>query len=338
MSHSDSQVKVAIVGLGRFAHELAAACQASERLTIASCFTRNRENARAFARKYGCATAPSFAALLEDPAIEAVILVTPNDLHCEQTIAMARAGKHVFVEKPICNRLEEADWMIDACAQAGVLLAVGHQERRHSAYRYMKKILVDGVLGRVRAFEANHCGNLLAVWPQDDWRFSSQGGGPILHKGIHKIDILNYLFGDVEAVATLGCDLPFNPRMHATTVSAIRYADGIVGSLSSGFAHTNTALNIYGDRRSMMYSGFGSCVQVKDEKTWDFETIDCGPDRPLVEELLEFAEAVRGRGRIEVDGQVARKAVELATVLGQSARENRTVFLGETRRVESSRR
>jgi predicted dehydrogenase len=330
MRDSDAQVQVAIVGLGKFAHELAAACRATDRLAIVSCFTRNQENARAFAGKYGCTTAPSFSALLDDPAIEAAILVTPNDLHCEQAIALAQAGKHVFVEKPICNRLEEADRMIEACERAGVLLAVGHQERRHSAYRYIKKSLLDGALGRVRAFEANHCGNLLAIWPQDDWRFSSQhGGGPILHKGIHKIDILNYLFGDAEAVATLGTDLAFNPEMHATTISVLRYADGIIGSLSAGFAHTNAALNIYGEQRSISYSGFGPCVQVKDEKTWESETVDCGPDRPLIEELREFAETIRGRGRIEVDGRVARKAVELATVLGQSARENRTVFLSE---------
>jgi len=330
MQKSEDKLRIAVVGLGKFARELAKACQATDRIEIVASHTRTFAKAQAFAQAYGGVASPSYQDILDNPRIEAVLLVTPNCIHCEQTVAAARAGKHVFVEKPMCNRLDEADRMIDACAQAGVLLAVGYQERRNSVYRYMKSCVRSGALGRVHAFEANHCGNLLAIWPEEDWRFKTdQGIGPIFHKGTHKIDILNYLFGDAEAVATLGTPLSFNPQMDETTVSTLRYADGTLGSLSTGYAHTSASLNIYGELKSLFYSGYGSKVQVKDERMWAFETVDCGPDQTLTEELAEFADAVRGRATIEVDGLVARKTLLLALALQRAASDARVVDLRE---------
>lgn len=326
MQDTDGNVRIAIVGLGKFAHDMAKACRATGRIDLAACYSRTPAKAQAFAEAHGTTAAASFDAILADRRVEAVLLVTPNCIHCEQTVAAARAGKHVFVEKPICNRLDEADLMVGACERAGVLLAVGHQERRHSPYRYIKDCIQRGLLGRIHAFEANHCGNLLAAWPEDDWRFKThEGVGPILHKGTHKIDILNYLFGDAEAVATLGTPLAFNPDMDATTVSTLRFAGGVLGSLSTGFAHTSASLNIYGELRSVSYSGYGTKVQVKDERTWSLETVDCGPDQPLVEELAEFAEAIRGRAKVEVDGVVARKTLLLALALQEASASGRVV-------------
>lgn len=312
-------VRAAIVGLGKFAHSLAKACLASECIDIVACQTRTAAKAAAFAETYGCKAYTSYDELLSDDNVEAVILVTPNNLHAGQTIAAAAAGKHVFVEKPVCNTLDEADAMIAATTEAGRLLAVGYQERRRSTYRHIKKLIETGALGRIHAFEANHCGNLLAIWPPDDWRFTKEGGiGPILHKGSHKIDVLNYLFGAAETVATIGAPLDFNPEVDATTVSAIRFANGIVGSLSTGFAHTNASLNVFGVDRSVFFSGYGTVIKIKDEKEWTFETVDCGPDRPVIEELSEFAGAIRGRGKIEVDGVAGRNALRLALALHEA--------------------
>ncbi len=316
---NQTPVRMAIVGLGKFARSLAEACLATERIEIVACQTRTPAKGAAFAAEFNCRVYAVYEELLKDETVETVILVTPNHLHAQQTIAAAAAGKHVFVEKPICNTLDEADAMIAATSEAGVLLAVGHQERRRSPYRYIRHLIETGELGRIHAFEANHCGNLLEVWPEDDWRFTKEGGiGPILHKGSHKIDVLNYLFGPVETVATVGAPLDFNPEVDATTVSAIRFANGVVGSLSSGFAHTNASLNVYGDKRSVYFSGYGSAVKIKNEKKWTFETVDCGSDQPLAEELGELADAIRGHGRIEVDGLAGREALRLALALREA--------------------
>ncbi len=325
--------RLAFVGLGKFAQELATACtKQPRRITIASCFTRTAATRDAFARTFACGQHDSFEALCADPDIDGVVLATPNDTHGDQTVALARAGKHVFVEKPLCNTLDEADRMIAACAEAGVILAVGHQERRHSVYRRMKNMLTSGALGRVLAFEANHCGNLVGIWPKDDWRFdTARGVGPLLHKGIHKIDILNYLFGRAETVATLTIPLAINPAMPGTTVSVLGFRGGIIGSLTSGFEHNNSSFTISGSVRSIAYSGHGPSIRVKDERTWTFQEIDCGADDPLGEELGEFAEAVRGAGPVEVDGQAAREAIAVAVAAQSAAERGAVVQLDEFR-------
>jgi len=325
--------RLAFVGLGKFAQELAEACaKQPRRIAITSCFTRTASARAAFAGTFGCGQHDSFAALCADPTIDGVVLATPNDTHGEQTVALAHSGKHVFVEKPLCNTLDEADQMIAACAAAGVVLAVGHQERRHSVYRRIKQMLGNGTIGRVLAFEANHCGDLVGIWPKNDWRFDSDRGvGPLLHKGIHKIDILNYLFGTPETVATLTIPLSINAHMPGTTVSLLGYRGGIIGSLTSGFEHNNASFTISGSVRSIAYSGHGPVMRVKDERTWTFQEVDCGPDDPLGEELGEFADAVRGIGQVEVDGQAAREAIVTAVAAQAAARRGAVVQLDEFR-------
>lgn len=328
-------MRLAFVGLGKFAQQLADACaKQPRRIVITSCFTRTTSTRDAFARTYGCGQHASFEELCADPDIDGVVLATPNDTHCPQTIALARAGKHVFVEKPLCNTLDEADRMIAACAEAGVVLAVGHQERRHSVYRRMKRMLDGGEIGRILAFEANHCGDLVGIWPKDDWRFdSARGVGPLLHKGIHKVDILNYLFGTAETVATLTIPLAINPAMAGTTVSVLRYSSGVIGSLTSGFEHNNSSFTISGSIRSIAYSGHGPVMRVKEERTWTFQEVDCGPDDPLGEELGEFAEAASGthETRVEVDGHAAREAIVVALAAQMAAERGEQVPLDTVR-------
>ena len=124
MQDSEGKIRVAVVGLGHFARPLTEAAVATQRLDVVSCFTRTPGKAQAFARRFGCKAAVSFDAILDDPRIEGVILTTPNGIHCEQTVALAQAGKHVFVEKPLCNTLEEADRMIAAQASREARLAL----------------------------------------------------------------------------------------------------------------------------------------------------------------------------------------------------------------------
>jgi len=323
---------IGFVGAGNFAHSLAELCARHPLIRISGCHDSNPTALAAFAQRFSCRAHHDFASLCADPAISGVIVATPNDLHHHHAVALARAGKHVFVEKPICLTLSDADRMIAACHDHHVVLAVGHQERRQRVYRTIKQKMSDGDFGVVHAFEANHCGNLLDHWPADDWRFdSTRGSGPLLHKGIHKIDILNYLFGSAQSVATVATPIPFNTEMHQTTVSVISYASGAIGSLTSGFRYNNASFNVYGEHQTVLYSGHGSRIRVKNEKTWEMTEHDCGTIDPIAEEIDEFALAMLGRGEIEVDGQVAREALLVALTAHEAERHHRMMSVDELR-------
>ena len=100
-------VRVACIGMGWWSDVLADAVMRSNKLKIVACFTRSEQKRQAFAKKYGCAAAPSYEAILEDKGVEAIINTTPNDVHLETTRQAAAAGKHVFLDKPIANSVSD---------------------------------------------------------------------------------------------------------------------------------------------------------------------------------------------------------------------------------------
>src|SRR3954468_3584198 len=134
-------MKVAWLGLGWWSGVLADAIKRSGKLTIASCYTRSEDKRQKFAAKYGCKAARSYEEILNDRGIEAIINTTPNSVHLETTVAAARAGKHVFLDKPIANTISDARGLTEACRKAKVVLALGYQRRRESHFRWVKQHL-----------------------------------------------------------------------------------------------------------------------------------------------------------------------------------------------------
>ena len=112
--------------MGWWSDVLADAIRRSGKLEIVACFSRSEEKRNAFAKKYQCDASKSLDELLGNKSVEAVINTTPNDAHLETTAAAARAGKHVFLDKPIANTIADARAITAACRKAGVVLAIGY--------------------------------------------------------------------------------------------------------------------------------------------------------------------------------------------------------------------
>src|SRR5260370_39864605 len=131
-------LRVACIGMGWWSDVLADAIQRAKKLKIVACYTRSEAKRRAFAAKYGCRAAPSYEAILEDRAIEAIVNTTPNDAHLETTRAAAAAAKHVLLDKPIANTVSEGRAITETCRKAGARLALGYQRRRGSHLRWIR--------------------------------------------------------------------------------------------------------------------------------------------------------------------------------------------------------
>lgn len=321
-------IRLAFIGLGPHSFYLAKYAAKSSSIKIQAGFSIDRDNTEQFAEAFSCAAIHDFETLCADSDIDAVVVASPNHVHAEQSIALTEHGKHIFVEKPIANTINDTDAIIEATEKHQVKLAVGHHLRRMCVYRKMKQMINADELGEIYSFEANHCGDLLNCWSQDDWRFKNNYGvGPIMHKGIHKIDVLNYLFGAAESVSTLSKALSFNQDMSETTITGIKYSSGTVGSLSTGFRYNNQTFNIYGEHLSLFYSGYGNTFEVKNEKTWERYQVTCEDVCPITEELNEFALAIQDNTPIEVGGREAREAVILALAAAKSDQENRPVHI-----------
>src|SRR5712691_5835221 len=148
-------LRVACIGMGWWSDVLADAITRSGKLDIVACYTRSEDKRQKFAAKYGCRAAPSYEAILADPAIEAIINTTPNDAHLPTTRAAAQAGKHVFLDKPIANMVSEGRAIATICREAKIVLALGYQRRRESHFRYIRRQIDAGVFGTLVNAEAN---------------------------------------------------------------------------------------------------------------------------------------------------------------------------------------
>lgn len=142
-------VRIAAVGLGRWANVLADAYAPSEAVKLVTCFNRSVAKSQAFAGKYGCEYDESLEQILRRDDVEGVIVTVPNDQHAAVIEQVAAAGKHVYVEKPIAVDLEEALRIQRVAAETGITFMVGHSARRLGGLREMKRLKESGAIGDV---------------------------------------------------------------------------------------------------------------------------------------------------------------------------------------------
>ena len=296
-------LRAASIGMGWWSDELADAVQGkSDAIRIATCFTRSAEKRAAFAAKYGTQTHESYEAVLADDGIDAVILTTPHSTHAEQVIAAAAAGKHVFVEKPFTLTRASAEAAAEACAEAGVVLAVGQNRRWHSATQALKAMLEEGALGTILHAEANFSVPSALGYPPDLWRSNrtESPAGSVTGLGIHMIDALIHLLGPVARVAAQAYRRAVPVDIDDTTSVLFAFESGVSGYLGTLFACPHTSfINIYGSGGNAFAQIDNSrlTVQPADGRAHE-EPIEAQDTLRL--ELDEFAAAVAGAARFTV--------------------------------------
>ena len=323
-------MKVACLGMGWWSDVLADAIKRSGKMQIVACFSRSAEKREAFARKYGCRAARSYEEILNDKAIEAVINTTPNSVHRETTVAAAQAGKHTFLDKPIANTIADARALTEACRRAGVVLALGYQRRRESQFRWIKENL--GKFGKLVNAEANISRDRLGKIDLGSWRYTAEGmpGGVMLQIGIHYTDVLEYLMGPIKAVSGRFVRLVLPGDNPDVASLVLEHENGALSTLNASYASASEyyLMNIYG-KEATAYYDMHQGLRLLTRGGTGASAVSCRKNDPIVEELEEFAAAVRGDGEPEMDGEksTASLAVLLAGI--QSAREGRRVEVRE---------
>ena len=163
--------------------------------------------AQAAARRFGTPMAKVYAdyrELLEDPAIDVIHVLTPNDSHAEITIAALEAGKHVMCEKPMAKKAADARRMLEAARRTGKKLSIGYQTRQSAESQYLKKICAAGDLGEIYFARAN----ALRRRAVPTWGVfldaEKQGGGPLIDIGTHALDLTLWMMDNYEPKSVVG--------------------------------------------------------------------------------------------------------------------------------------
>ena len=325
-------LRVACIGMGWWSDVLADAIQRSKKLKIIACYTRSEDKRKAFAAKYGCAAAPNYQVVLQDRTIEAVINTTPNSAHLETTMAAALAGKHVFLDKPIANTVSEGRVITEFCKKKGVTLALGYQRRRESHFRWIRSQIDAGAFGKLVNAEANISRDRLGQIDLKSWRYTAAGmpGGVMLQIGIHYADVLEYLLGPVKAVSGRFAQLVLPGDNPDVASLVLEHENGALSTLNASYASASEyyLMNIYGKEASAYYDMHQGLRMLK-RGAAGASPVPCAKNDTFVEELEEFADAVRGGGKPEMGGEGATASLAVIRAGIASAREGRRVEVAE---------
>src|SRR5258707_6190656 len=316
--------------MGWWSDVLADAIKRSGKLTIAACYSRSEEKRQKFANKYGARAARTFQEILNDRSIEAIVNTTPNSVHLETTVAAAKAGKHVFLDKPIANTIEDARALTEACRRAKVVLALGYQRRRESHFRWIKQHI--GEFGKLVNAESNISRDRLGKIDLTSWRYTSEGmpGGVMLQIGIHYTDVLEYLLGPVKAVSGRFAQLVLPGDNPDVASLVLEHESGALSTLNASYASASEyyLMNVYGKEASVYYD-MHQGLRILKRGDDSASPVPCPKNDTFVEELEEFAGAVRGDGRPEMGGDAATKSLAVIRAGIVSAREGRRVEVAE---------
>lgn len=198
-------MRIGVLGCGYFGAEFARAVKELDGMELAAVYSPGA-GAERVSRELGCVRAGSIEAITEDTAIDAVIVATPNYLHYQHVLMAAKAGKHIFCEKPFALSWKDAAEMSEACRQANVTLMVGHIMHFYQGIAEVKAMIDRGEFGEILTMHIERTG-----WEQRkesvSWKkMQDQSGGHLFHH-IHELDILQWIMGLPEKVYGVGGNL-----------------------------------------------------------------------------------------------------------------------------------
>jgi 1,5-anhydro-D-fructose reductase (1,5-anhydro-D-mannitol-forming) len=224
-----------LVGTGRIADDRILpginACEGNKLIGVCS---RDQGRANAFAAKFGAQHAyTSFDEMLRNPEVTVVAIHTPNSQHADQAVAAARAGKHVFCDKPMATSTADAERIVRECEKAGVKLGVNFHNRFMPCWIDTRRIIQGGEIGEVQIVQVEASpgarpGGRLGTWRTE---VATAGLGTTYSIGVHVYDILRYLLASEVTMVSAFFDTPQNV-MEETNLSLFRFANGVLGQLS----------------------------------------------------------------------------------------------------------
>lgn len=271
----------------------------------------------------------SVEALVADPAIEAVFIATPANLHVLQAMVAAKAGKAVFCEKPLGPDRDACTELVEYCEKNKIPHGHGFSARFMPLWQEVKRLVDAGALGQIVSVSAAtmHTGGL--AFGGDNWRFKAMDnpGGPLFQCGIHKLDTLRFLFGDGRWLAgVVNRTITVSPTDDAYVL--LGEFGGIPTTFHSHYvASYRHAMEIYGTKGDLFITEFPDKIEHKiTDLTSGFEpvhdlTAKIPPCDAEGDALRDFAQAVRERRQPVMSGREGLKSLDLVFQAARIARE-----------------
>jgi predicted dehydrogenase len=328
-------INAGIVGLGWWGKTLVEGVfnSSNDIRFVAGAARTHTDDLKAFAKQHEFQLYGTYEDMLKHKGLDAVVLATPHSLHVPQTIAAAKAGKHVFCEKPFALSGIEAREAVDAVEKAGVTLGLGYNRRWHPEMTKLRNMIDSGELGIILHVEATMTFPNALLLKADQWRASKDETpcGGLTPMGVHAVDGMIDLCGPIDEVYCQSFRRAVTVDADDTTSILFRMKEGM-----SGYLGTMTAtgggfsFQVYGSKGYVRLEGmthvagapseerrtrlFGNCIFKPAQgpaKTWQAEALD------VTKATLEaFGRAAAGKEKflIPVEEMVHGAAVTEAII------------------------
>ncbi len=337
----------ALVGCGRIARKhaeiLAGGHVAGARLA-AVCDVID-ERAREYGEKYGIPWYTDLHDMMTgEPELDVVNVLTPSGSHAQNTIDLAKYGKHIVVEKPMALTIDDADAMITACDLNGVRLFVVKQNRYNKAVQKLREALDAGrfgklVMGTVRV---RWC-RPQSYYDQDSWRGTwAEDGGVFSNQASHHVDLLEWMLGEPETVFAKSSTALVDIETEDTGVAIVKFRSGALGVVEATNAtrpkDLEGSLSLLGEKGTVVIGGFA----VNQIETWNFLqpepgdelVFDAHKEQPAnvygfghVPYLEHVVDCIVNNRKALVAGLEGRKSLELISAIYESIETGKEVSL-----------
>jgi UDP-N-acetyl-2-amino-2-deoxyglucuronate dehydrogenase len=345
------KLKWGVIGCGVIAPWHADSVVASEYADVAAVCDIDGAKGEDFAEKYGVPLYQDYKRMLREAGLDVVSICTPSGLHSEMTVAAAEAGVNVLCEKPIAITVPQLDAMIAAVEKAGIKMGGIFQRRTYEVSQRVREAVQSGLLGQMTLGDAYlKYYRSPAYYRSADWRatWALDGGGALMNQGVHGIDLLLWIMGDVESVFAKAEAKVRDIEVEDTCAAVLTFKNGAYGVIE-GTTSSNpgepTALYLHGEKGTIILDDKGiSKWAVAEDKSVVAEN---DPEKCVTRQSLSTTSDPTAMGRAGhqalvddlamailedrepmVTGDSARKAVELILAIYESVRTGKEVKLG----------
>lgn len=305
MKPNTKPLQFAITGFGRVAPTHVDAIQhLGTEANIAAVCDPDPEALHRGVAATGAAGYPDLETMLRHPELDVVSICTPSGLHAEHGILAARAGKHVLVEKPIDVSLDAARSLIDCCAERGVELFCVFQNRLNTTLKLVKAAVDTGRFGKIYAI------NSTLIWKRGQdyydsaaWRGTKAlDGGAFLNQGIHFVDAMRFLGGEVAEVKSMLGTLARNIESEDCGSALFRFKSGALGNIfvtMLGQSDREGSITLLGEKGTVRIGG-NAMNRIEE---WNFDEPDLEQDE-LARNADYHTRSVYGFGHREYYRQI----------------------------------
>jgi len=338
--------KFGIIGTGLIADFHAQAIRSLSNADLVGFWGINPDKTEKLTKKYGCKSWESYQQMLESDEIEIVTIATPSGAHMEPAVEAARHGKHVICEKPLEISLDRIDKMIMAHKKVGTRLGGIFNYRYYESVKPLKRAIDNGRFGTI-TYASIH----VPWWRNDEYYRDSwhgtwklDGGGALMNQSIHMIDLLQYLMEPVNSLKAYTETLAHPIKVEDTAVSVLQFKNNALGMIYG------TTTSFPGQFRRLEITGTkGTVIQMENSfKVWQFaeeweedreilkkfgEPEGGGgvsdpaaiPYYPHAKNIASFITSVEKGQTFEIEGEEARKSVEIVLAIYESSKKHKMV-------------